>query len=321
MNRRNPSAGAAGTSMTAETRALLDSIEALGFPPIHEMSPTQARAMREKAARLAPVVRPEPVGRVEDLSLDGPGGPLPVRMYTPDGWDPELGGALLYCHGGGWVLGNLDTHDAPCRGLANASGLRVVAVDYRLAPEHPHPAALEDAWAATCWLDRATHGPLFVGGDSAGGHLATNIAARARASSVSVAGQLLVYPVTDLSRFDTASYDTYAEGYWLTRAAMEWFRGHYLPAGTDRTDPDVSPLLREELSGMPTAVIVTAECDVLRDEGVAYGERLHQAGCEVTHLEYDGVIHGFFAMPDVIPEGRRAMTESGLALKAIAEAA
>ncbi|MGI9629053.1 MAG: alpha/beta hydrolase, partial [Longimicrobiales bacterium] len=181
--------------------------------------------------------------------------------------------------------------------------------------EHHHPAALEDAWAATRWMADEAPGPLFVGGDSAGGHLATCVAARARGTGMSVEGQLLIYPVTDLSRLDTQSYDQFAEGYWLTGAAMEWFRGHYLGKDGDPSDPDVSPLLRGDLSGMPPAVVIAADCDVLRDEGRAYADRLEAAGCQVDYRFYEGVIHGFFAMPGAIPEGRKAIQEAGSAIR------
>lgn len=303
-------------TLTAETRGLLESLAGMGLPPLHTMTPSQARAMREAAARIAAARGQEPVAHVQDAAIEGPGGPLAVRSYTPESWtqgDP----ALVYFHGGGWVLGNLDTHDGLCRALANASGFQVTAVDYRLAPEHPHPAALEDAWAATRWMVDQAWGPVIVGGDSAGGHLATCVAARARDTEVRLAAQLLVYPVTDLSRFDTTSYDTYADGYWLTRASMDWFRDHYLAPGTDPRHPDVSPLLREDVGGMPPALVVAAECDVLRDEGRAYAERLRQAGCPVDYRHYAGVIHGFFAMPDIIPEGRRAIAEAAAALRTL----
>lgn len=310
----------ADVTLTAETQEFLGGLERLRLPPLHTMTPVEARAMREAAARLAPALEPEPVATVDDRTLPGPGGELHVRLYTPSGWG-AADGSLIYFHGGGWVLGDLDTHDASCRGLANASGLRVMAVQYRLAPEFPHPAALDDGWAAMSWLADESRGPLFLGGDSAGGHIATVLAARTRIAGPCLAGQLLVYPVTDLSRLDTGSYLQFADGYWLTRAAMQWFRRHYVPAGVDLADPDVSPLLRTDLTGMPPAAIIAAGCDVLRDEGAAYAERLSSAGCDVRYARYEGVIHGFFALPALIPEGRRAIEEAGAALAALARAA
>lgn len=307
-------------TLTPETRALLEALEGLDLPPLHTLTPSQAREMREAVAGLGAGGEPEAVASTEDRTLDGPDGPLPARIYEPEGWEAGAGGTLAYFHGGGWVLGNLDTHDALCRGLANAASLRVVSVAYRLAPENPHPAALEDAWAATRWVAESADGPLAVGGDSAGGHMAAGVAARARASAVPLVAQLLIYPVTDLSSFGTPSYREFAEGYWLTRASMEWFRDHYLPEGARRDDPDVSPLLRPDLTGMPPTVIVAAECDVLRDEGAAYARRLRDAGCAVDRRLYEGVIHGFMALPDAIPEGRRAIRQAGAALRSLIDA-
>jgi acetyl esterase len=304
------------STLTPEVRDLLDRLEALGLPPLHSMTPSGAREMRKATASLAAGLEPEPVYSIRDTSTPGPSTSLSTREYTPEGWAPGVGGVVVYFHGGGWVMGDLNTHDAPCRGLANASGMRVVAIDYRLAPEHPYPAANDDAWALLSSIAEMHEGPLFVGGDSAGGHIATCIAARARGSELHVAGQLLVYPVTDLSSFDTESYSAYAEGHWLTKAAMEWFRGHYLTPDTDRSDADVSPLLRDDLSGMPPAMIITAECDVLLDEGIRYSDRLREAGIDVEQRTYDGVIHGFWALAGLIPEGRRAIEDAGRWLQA-----
>jgi acetyl esterase len=306
--------------LTPETRALLDGLAALGLPPLHTQTPEGARAMREEVAELAGAPVVEPVAVVSDGTIAGPGGPLAVRFYQPEGWEPGAG-SVAYFHGGGWVLGDLETHDGLCRGLANRSGLRVMATDYRRAPESPHPAALEDAWAATEWLRAEEEGPLVLGGDSCGGHIATIVAARARGTELGVSAQLLIYPVTDLSRFDTESYARYADGYWLTKASMGWFRGHYLPADADPAEPDVSPLLRDDLQGMPPAVVVAAACDVLLDEGRAYADRLIDAGCPVEYRRYDDVIHGFAAMPGVIPEGRDALAWAGAALRRALEAA
>lgn len=292
---------------------ILDAIGRLGLPPMHTLSPAEARDLRKQTASIVGG-DPEPVASVEDSSFQGPGGPVAIRVYVPtEGRLPV--GTLVYFHGGGWVMGNLDTHDALCRGLANASDARVVSVDYRLAPEHPHPSAIEDAWSATLWARARYPGPLAVGGDSAGGHLATTVAARARSHDLELAAQVLIYPVTDLSRLDTRSYGTFAEGYWLTRAAMFWFRDHLLSNGHDPSDPDVSPLLREDLSGMAPAVVTLAECDVLRDEGHAYAQRLKRAGCLTACSEYPGVIHGFVAMPHAVAQGGRALADIGSALR------
>lgn len=300
--------------LTPETRSFLAGLARLGMPPLHTLTPEEARRMRTEAARMAGAPESEPVASVADSMLDGPGGRLDVRIYEPEGWK-RGGGSMVYFHGGGWVFGDLDTHDALCRSLANSSGLRVMATDYRLAPEAPHPAALEDAWAATAWMASKELGPLVVGGDSAGGQIATNVAARARGSGIRIAGQLLIYPVTDLEGMDTPSYAAYEEGYWLTKASMEWFRGHYVPDRGVHRHPDVSPLHRDDLAGMPPAVVVAAACDVLVDEGRAYADRLVEAGCDVHYRAWADVIHGFAAMPGTIPEGRAALAWAGDALR------
>jgi acetyl esterase len=302
--------------LSPETRLFLQGLADLGLPPLHELSPEEARRMRAEVARMAPTVEPEPVASVADSRIERSGPDIPIRVYEPEGW-ARGGGSVVYFHGGGWVLGNLDTHDALCRALANAAGLRVMATEYRLAPEAPHPAALEDAWAATSWMAARESGPVVVGGDSAGGHIATNVAARARGSDMSIAAQLLIYPVTDLSRFETPSYAAYGEGYWLTRAAMDWFRRHYVPDEVPHHDPEVSPLHRADLSGMPPAVVLAAACDVLADEGRAYADRLADAGTDVRYRAWDRVIHGFAAVPGMIPEGREALQWAAAELRTL----
>ena len=313
-------------ALTPETRSLLDKVSELNLPPLHTLTPAEARQMRGEVARLAASSEVEPVFSVQDRRCGGAGDAaqdversVGIRVYEPEGW-VEGAGSIAYFHGGGWVLGNLDTHDALCRCLANASGLRVVSTDYRRAPEVPHPAAIDDAWVVTRWLAEEESGPLVVGGDSCGGHIATVVAARGRDSGISIAAQLLIYPVTDLSSFDRPSYEMFAEGYWLTRASMGWFRDHYLPLGTDRTDPEVSPLGQDDLRGLAPVVMVAAQCDVLRDEGEAYGQRLREAGCSVAYRCWEGVIHGFAAMPAVFGEARAALTWAADELQALLEA-
>jgi acetyl esterase len=210
------------------------------------------------------------------------------------------GAALVYFHGGGWVLGSVITAHGVCAALAHESRYTVVSVDYRLAPEHPFPAAVEDAWAATTWVHKhgaelGAPGPLAVGGDSAGGNLAAVMALRARDRGLPLAFQLLVYPVMDAD-LDTTSYPENAQGYWLTRAGMAWFWDQYLPDG-DRFHPDASPLRAEDVSGTPPALVITAEYDPLRDEGEAYARRLEEAGVPVTLSRYDGLIHAFHPRP------------------------
>jgi acetyl esterase len=297
-----------------EVRALLEMLDAQGGPPLESQDPVEARNARLEPMKLLGG-EPVPLARVEDMSIPGPGGDIPVRLYAS-----ENGGihpALVYFHGGGFVFGNLDTHDAVCRALAKQSGAVVISVDYRLSPESKFPAAVEDSYAATKWV-AANAGRLgidarriAVGGDSAGGNLATVIAMRCRdAGGPALALQLLFYPVTDMSTFDTASHRELGEGYFLTRAAMEWFSGHYVSSADHKRNPEVSPLLAPDLSGLPPAVVITAEFDPLRDEGEAYARRLQEAGVPVTVKRYPGMIHGFVSMHGLITGGREAIQEA-----------
>jgi acetyl esterase len=304
-----------------EARALLESMDAQGLPPLKGQDPVQARLRRVETAK-ALGGEPEVLGRVDDLSIPGPAGKIPVRVYASerDGLRP----ALIYFHGGGFVFGNLETHDMVCRALAKESGAVVISVDYRLAPEHRFPAAVEDAHAATVWVAaNAEHlgidaRRIAVGGDSAGANLATVAATRCRdAGGPVLAAQVLLYPVTDLSSFETASHRELGEGYLLTRASMEWFNEHYL-ASTDLTrHPEASPLLASDLSGLPPTLVITAEFDPLRDEGEAYAQRLQQAGVPVILTRYPGMIHGFVTMRGVLADGGQAIQEVARFTKAI----
>jgi acetyl esterase len=297
-----------------EVRALLEAMDAQGAPPLESQDPVEARNSRLEPMRL---LGGEPIalGHVEDLSVPGPGGAVPVRVYAS-----ERGGvrpALIYFHGGGFVFGNLDTHDAVCRALAKESGSVVISVDYRLSPEHKFPAAVEDAHAVTLWVAANAERlgvdarRIAVGGDSAGGNLATVIAMRCRdAGGPALASQVLFYPVMDFSSFETGSYRELGEGYFLTRAAMDWFRGHYIASADLKRHPEVSPLLASNLCGLPPALVITAEFDPLRDEDEAYAERLRQAGVPVTMSRYPGMIHGFVSMRGVLAGGRRAIQEA-----------
>ena len=297
-----------------EVRALLEMMDAQGAPPLDSQDPVEARSARVAAMKMLGG-EPDPLGRVEDFAIPGPGGPIPARLYAnaPGGIRP----ALVYFHGGGFVFGNIDTHDAVCRALAKESDAIVISVDYRLAPEHPFPAAVEDSHAAVQWI-AANAGKLgidqsriSVGGDSAGGNLATIVAMRCRdAGGPALASQLLLYPVTDLSSFDTPSQRDFAENYFLTRSAMQWFTGHYLGAAGRADHPEVSPFLAPNVAGLPPALVITAEFDPLRDEGEAYAERLRQAGVPVTVSRYPGMIHGFVNMCAVVSGGRQAISEA-----------
>ena len=308
-------------TLDPEVGILLEAIEAQGAPPLESLPPEEARkAAIEGLQELAG--EPEQVARVEDLQIPGPGGAIPLRVYTPEGEGPRP--SLVYFHGGGWVVCDLDTHDVVCRAIARRSGGVVVAVDYRLAPEHKFPAAVEDCYAATLWV-AANAGRLgidvrrmAVGGDSAGGNLAAVVSLKCRdEGGPLLALQVLVYPVTNLASFDTASYRDFAEGYYLSRAEMEWFRAHYLTRLEDGAHPHASPLLAPDLRGLPPALVITAECDLLRDEGEAYAKRLEAAGVPVTCTRYPGMIHAFFSMPGALSEGRKAIMQVATAVRGI----
>jgi acetyl esterase len=260
----------------------------------------------------------EEVANVEDRNIPGPAGEIPVRIYTPLNAAGVLP-CLVWYHGGGWVIGNLDGADNSCRSMANASGCKVVSVDYRLAPEHRFPAAADDSFAALEWVanNAASLGidanRIAVGGDSAGGNLAAVVSQMARdAGGPNVVFQVLIYPVTDVA-MDTGSYSANAEGYLLTRDSMVWFWGHYLHTN-DGTHPKASPIRHENLAGLPPAIVITAEFDPLRDEGEAYAKAMQDAGVKVQVKRYDGQIHGFYGNP-VIDDGGDALRLASKALK------
>ncbi|MBX3607723.1 MAG: alpha/beta hydrolase [Piscinibacter sp.] len=305
-----------------DCRALLDLMEAKGIPPVHVLSPADARsAYRDRRFFTQPDA--PAVAEVRDLQAPGPQGPVPLRLYRPAGAaaGQRLPG-LLYLHGGGWVIGDLDTHDTLCRELANGSGAAVVAVDYRLAPEHAFPAAVDDTLAALRWvhaqaealgLDAAR---LAVGGDSAGGNLAAVAAIAARdAGGPALALQLLIYPATD-QRHGAASHAALGEGYLLTRDSMLYYRRHYLPDPAQYLDWRASPLLQADLAGLPPALVLTAGFDPLRDEGLAYAQRLTEAGTRSTQLCFERQIHGFITMGRVIGEANDAVRLCAAALRA-----
>ena len=282
-----------------QARAWLDESAATGFRPYQQLGVDEARRLVDgNADALFGVI--EEVAEVEDVDAGG----VPVRLYRPAG---EEGPALVWLHGGGWAIGSLASHDPLCRALAARSGRSVVAVDYRLAPEHVHPAALEDAWTATLWAVD-TLGSVAVGGDSAGGHLAAVVAVRARDRLIPLQLQVLVVPVTDCS-FGTASYAENGSGYGLEQATMEWFWSLYVPGFEGANDPEVSPLRAADLEGVAPALVLTAGYDPLRDEGEAYAARLRGAGVPVEHTRYDGMVHGFLRMPAVLDRAEAAIDQ------------
>lgn len=271
--------------------------------------------MVDGAANLGPF---PPLASVENRSIPGPGGPIPLRIYRPL---QAHGGLVVYFHGGGWVLGNLDTHDGYCRSLAAASGATIVSVDYRLAPEHPFPAAFLDSYAATQFAARAAASlgcdpaRLAVAGDSAGGNLAAAVALAARdQGGPKIAFQYLIYPVTDAA-CDTPSYEENAEGYYLTRDSMLWFWQQYLPHPRFALVAMASPLRAASHASLPPAFITTAEFDPLRDEGEAYAQKLKAAGVPVEHVRYPGLIHGYARRTKVFSRSRQALEEAGAALR------
>jgi acetyl esterase len=304
-----------------EVRALLQANEAEGSPAIETLSPAEARRAAIDALRA--VAGPsEEIGRVEDLRIPHPERPIPIRIFTPAAQGPFP--CLIYFHGGGWVLCDLDTHDAVCRAISRRATAVVVAVDYRLSPEYKFPAALEDCYAATVWV-AANAVPLgvdprriAVGGDSAGGNLAAVMCLKSRdEGGPELALQVMVYPVTNLASFDTPSYSEFGAGYNLTRAEMEWFRSHYLARTRDAENPYASPLLAPDLRGLPPALVITAECDPLRDEGEAYAKRLAEAGVEAACTRYAGMIHPFFSLGGALSQGRRAIEQVAAAVRGI----
>jgi len=303
--------------LNPQAKGFLEQLSASGAPPLHALSVEQSR---EIIVQLFAVPgEPEPVGAVVDRTIDGAAGELRARVYSPCGSGPFP--LLVFFHGGGWVFGNLAAYDATCRALTNAAGCVVVAMEYRLAPEHRFPAAPEDCYAALQWV--AAHAAeiggdptrIAVGGDSAGGNLATVVAALARdRHGPALRFQLLIYPVTDHD-FDTASYRENADGYLLTRQAMMQFWDHYLPNPAERDQAMASPLRSRNLQGLPPALVLTAECDPLRDEGEAYAARLSESGVAVSLKRYPGMIHGFFSLSSAIPSGKQAIQDAGAALR------
>ena len=297
--------------------ALIKQMAAAPGPKLEELSPADARKLTSTTfAMLAGA--PEEVAKVENRRIAGPAGEIPVRIYTPAGAGPFP--LLVFFHGGGWVIGDLDTHDNACRQLTNRAKCVTVAVDYRLAPEHKFPAAADDCYAAAVWA--ADHAREFnadasriaVGGDSAGGNLSAVVAILARdRGKPSIKFQLLVYPATD-GALDTYSHQNFKE-YFLTDKAVQYFWGHYIRSEADKKDPIASPALAKSHKGLPPALIITAEFDPLRDEGEAYGEKLRAAGVPVTVTRYDGMIHGFFTMTGVLDQGKKAIEEASAALR------
>ena len=288
-----------------QAAAYLARLGELGIRPIEALTPGQLREQTEKSAPalFGPV---EEVASVIDRDADG----VRVRVYEPDARDGDS--MLLWLHGGGWVACSLDTHDGPCRALANRTGWTVVSVDYRRAPENHFPAALEDAWRATQWVARRAR-QVVVGGDSSGGNLAAAVAVRARDHDLSLSLQVLVNPILDHD-FSRPSYTSNAIGKGLTRDAMRWYWEHYLGLA-ESSNPEASPLRTSTLTGLAPALIVVCGHDPLRDEGIDFATRLRQFGVPVQLTEYDDMIHGFIRMAAVIDRTQELLDECAAAVR------
>jgi len=300
--------------MHPQAQGLLAAMAEEGAPPLQELTVEEARGL---PGVLAEVIGAGPdVASVREIRVPVAAGEIGARVYEPVS-DPLV--TVVYYHGGGWVFGTLDEWDAVCRALAVESGARLVSVDYRLAPEHRFPAAVDDAYDAFVWVaeNLAGDGPLVVAGDSAGGNLAAVTALRARDDGgPAIALQLLVYPVVDHD-MTTGSYEQFAEApLLLNRPGMIWFWDHYAPDVADRSHPYASPLLASDHSGLPTAYIVIAGFDPLRDEGLAYAAKLKTGGVPVTVRRFDDQIHAFFGMVNMMESANTAVAEAGAAIRA-----
>jgi acetyl esterase len=314
--------------LDSEARALLDLMEKAvqdGRPRLETLPHKEGRTAVDKMSADSEA-EPLAVGEVDNGSFIGPGGEIRFRRYVPMvSGDGKLA-TLIYYHGGGFVIGNLETHDSTCRRLANKSRCQVIAIDYRLSPEHPFPAPIDDGVAAFRHIrdNAATFGVdparIAVGGDSAGGAIAAVVCQICRDAGETVgkggpAFQMLIYPATDSSR-QSASRQAFAEGYFLTKPLMDWFWKAYVPAGTDLADLRLSPLLARDFAGLPPAFVLTAGYDPLRDEGRAYAERLIEAGIKTTYVNYPGTIHGFFSLTRFLQQGLKANDEAAAVLGA-----
>lgn len=302
-----------GRTLDTRTQWFLQLLARSGQPAMHQMSVIEARAAYDSFMMLLSG-RPAPVGEIVDRTIDGPAGRLRVRLYRPAATVARLLPAILYFHGGGWTIGSLEGYDLACRYFCARSGCALVSVDYRLAPEHKFPAAVEDSTAAFRWLSSQADGlgidpaRIVIAGDSAGGTLAAVTARLVRDAPQPPCLQWLIYPATDLG-YESPSHARCGEGFLLTRADIEWFRNHYLNDLAEIADPLVSPLRADDLAGLPPALVYTAGFDPLRDDGRAYADRLSAAGVKTIHREFDSLIHGFVGMRGVLQAAARAMDD------------
>jgi acetyl esterase len=308
----------------AQMQAVLDELAAIDPKPLEKLTPELARqqpsvveAVRGLLLKQGRPLTPEPVAAIHDIEVNGAVGNLPARVYTPNGVGPFP--VLVYWHGGGWVLANIETYDASCRALCNAAGCIVISCEYRRAPEDRFPAAVDDAFAAYQWVlknaDAVQGNPknVAVGGESAGGNLAASVALRARESGIGMpVHQLLIYPVTDID-LETTSYRLYADARPLGRTMMQWFFSHYFENET--LDPRAFPLQAKEFSRLPATTIITADIDPLRDDGKNYAMALERAGNDIDYRNFEGVTHEFFGMGAVLDASREAVRHAAARLK------
>lgn len=308
-------------TLDPQAQQFLEIAERSRRPLLESLAPVEARRFYDEMAALAGGEPPD-VFKVEDTEIQGPIGPIPLRTYTPRDPQGSVMPVLIYYHGGGYVIGSRDSHDVPCRYLALEADCIVVSVDYRMAPEHPFPKPVEDCWAAASWIvDNVVSiggrsDLVAIGGDSAGGNLATVMCLMARDIRGPVfAHQLLIYPGTDMTR-SFPSHSELAEGYRLTKPLLDYFMGHYFSGSNrDLKHTLCSPLFADNLSGLPPALIVSAGYDPLRDENIAYYEKLRDAGVEVRHSHYPGMIHGFISMAAYLDAAKQCFRECGIELK------
>jgi len=300
-------------------KAFLDSVAAMGGPKTWDMQPAEAR---EAFAGLMQLAGPKdvPIGKVANLAIPAPHGEIAARSYSAVAAGSDPLPTLVFFHGGGWVIGSVDTHDGLCRMLANESQCRVISVEYRLSPEVKFPSAVDDALAAVSWIEQnaaelgVDANRIAVGGDSAGGALAAIVAQQAKVKGTpKVAFQMLLFPVTQIGA-ETKSLREFAENYFLERKTLDWFYAHYLPTNADKSDPRVSPLLAHDLSGLPPAFVMLAGFDPLHDEGLAYAEKLRAAGVGVTLADYPDMVHDFIYLQAVLPQAATALNGAAQAL-------
>lgn len=306
-------------ALDPQAKWVLDIAEEKGLPKLDELTPAESKAAYEERALIL-TFKDVDIGKTVDIDIPGPLGNIPIRIYHPVGMTSPLP-VLVYYHGGGWVIGSRDTHDSLCRLIANSGPFVVVSVDYRMGPEHPFPAAVQDSISALDWTVNniadynGIPDKIAVGGDSAGGNLSAVVSLIARDEKAYLPKfQWLIYPATQME-MTTSSHEKFAEGYFLTRSLMEYFQSHYLKNESDRKDWRASPLLAESLAGLPPALIQTAGFDPLQDEAIAYADRMNKEGSEATHTHYEGMIHGFINLGGAVDKATDCVNEGVDALR------